>query len=96
MSAGIVTARVRTTGEPVRCIVFDGSHQSMIAVIRACDAAGWFTLESGMTLRYLRPESPNPLRAEVGEAFVVNGDDEVTDVLAAGYLDRHYEVDADD
>lgn len=95
MSAGIVTARVRTTGEPVRCIVFDGSHQSMLAVIRACESAGWFTMESGMTLRYRRPGVPRARRAEVGEAFVVNGDDEVTDVLAAGYFARHYEVDAD-
>nr|BFF07781.1 hypothetical protein GCM10023233_27500 [Brevibacterium otitidis] len=91
-----MTARVRTTGEPVRVIVFDGSHQSMIAVIRACDAAGWFTLESGMTLRYCLPGVPTARRAEVGEAFVVDDEGKARDVLAAGYFDRHYEVDADD
>ena len=95
MSAGIVTARVRTTGEPVRVIVFDGSHQSMLAVIRACESAGWFTLESGMTLRYRRPESPNARRAEVGEAFCVDDEGKARDVLAAGYFARHYEVAAD-
>lgn len=95
MSAGIVTARVRTTGQPVRVIVFDGSHPSMLAVIRACEAAGWFTLESGMTLRYRRPGVPQARRAEVGEAFVVNGDDKAIGVLTAGYFARHYEVAAD-
>lgn len=95
MSAGIVTARVRTTGEPMRCIVFDGSNQSMLAVIRACEAAGWFTLESGMALRYRRPDSPNARRAEVGEAFVVDDEGKAHDVLAAGYFARHYEVAAD-
>lgn len=94
MSGKIVTARVRTTGEPVRVIVFDGTPAAMLAVIRACEAAGWFTLESGMALRYRRPGVPKARRAEVGEAFVVNGDDEVTDVLAAGYFSRHYEVPA--
>ena len=92
MSAGIVTARVRTTGETVRCIVLDRSQESMLAVIRACEAAGWFTMESGMALRYRRPESPNARRPEVGEAFVVDDEGKARDVLAAGYIARHYEV----
>lgn len=96
MSAGIVTARVRTTGEPVRVIVFDGSNDAVLAVIRACDAAGWFTLESGMTLRYRRPGSRNARRAEIGEAFVIDDEGKARDVLAAGYFARHYEVATND
>ena len=96
MSGKIVTARVRTTGQPVRVIVFDGSNDAVLAVIRACEASGWFTLESGMALRYRRPGVPQARRAEVGEAFVVDDEGRASDVLAAGYFARHYEVDAND
>lgn len=95
MSTGIVTARVRTTGEPVRVIVFDGSYPSMLALIRACDAASWFTLESGMTLRYRRPGAKQARRAEIGEAFVVNAAGEATDVLTRDYFARYYTVDTE-
>ena len=95
MSTGIVTARVRTTGATLRCIVFTGNYRSMIAVIRACDDAGWFTMESGMALRYRRPGAKQARRAEVGDVFVVNAAGEATDVLTRDYFARYYTVDTE-
>lgn len=95
MSKGIVTARLRTNGQPMRCVVLDGTYRSILAVIRACDDAGWFTMESGLALRYRRPGAPQARRAEVGDVFVVNAAGEATDVLTRDYFARYYTVDTE-